>query len=411
MAFLFLLAPMLFIACGEGDGGLFRGEVEEIVRAEMAEAPAPQPPEPGLTATDVEKAIREAISEVLPQESGLTQSQVEEIVQTAIDANPQLQPGFTLADVEEAIRAEERLSRTEVEQIVRAAIANIPEPPAGLTAADAERITRGVMASVPPRSPPAEFTKFFVEDAISRYETLGLDTTLAYYNRQESVDGQWYVFIIDENDLVMGHPDPHRLGLDLKGWVGTDANGYNFGPDILSATEDGKWVSYVYRNPDDGGPGSNNTGTLQLKNVWVLRHNGLLFASGWYINADEFTKTFVATAARVFRTEGLEGTIAYFASPEIEFAGLRSAIEYYNSADNVEGNWLAFIADTNGTIIDHYQKEMVGKSLEDLLGTDMLEATAGGNWVTTEDMRVWVVSDNGLTFGSGRHRSRDGSGD
>ena len=66
------------------------------------------------------------------------------------------------------------------------------------------------------------------------------------------MDGQWYVFIIDENDLVIAHPDPGRLGLDLKGWVGTDANGYEFGPEMLSATEDGKWVSYVYRNPGSG---------------------------------------------------------------------------------------------------------------------------------------------------------------
>ena len=53
----------------------------------------------------------------------------------------------------------------------------------------------------------------------------------------------YYVASMDENDLVMGHPDPERLRLDLKGWVGTDANGYKFGPDMLSATEDGKWVS------------------------------------------------------------------------------------------------------------------------------------------------------------------------
>ena len=46
------------------------------------------------------------------------------------------------------------------------------------------------------------------------------------------------------------HPDPGRLGLDLNGWVGTDANGYRFGPELLSATEEGKWVSYVYQNPE-----------------------------------------------------------------------------------------------------------------------------------------------------------------
>ena len=166
----------------------------------------------------------------------------------------------------------------------------------------------------------------------------------------------------------------------------------------------------MYRNPESGGIGADPTATLQLKNAWVVRHDGLLFASGWYINADEFTKDLVAAAVRVFRVVGLEGTIAYFASPEIEFAGLRSAIEYYNSANNVEGDWFAFIADTGGTIVDHYNKEMVGRSVADLFGTDMFETTADGNWVTTEDTRVWVVSDNGMTFGSGWHRIHDESG-
>ena len=332
----------------------------------------------------------------MPQpESGLSKEEVERIVESAIAAIPTPQPGLTSAQVEDAIRT---------------ALADMPQPGPGLTPAEAEQIARGVVASIPPKSAPAEYTKFFVEKAISRYETQGLDATLAYYNRPESVDGQWYVFIIDENDTVIGHPESQRLGLDVNGWVGTDANGYNFGPDMLSATEDGKWVSYVYRNPESGGIGDDHTGTLQLKNAWVVRHDGLLFASGWYIIADEFTKSFVAAAVRVFRSVGLEGTIAYFNSPESDFAGLTAAIEYYNSAENVEGNWFAFIADESGTIVDHYDKSMVGRDLRNLLGTDTFEATAEGNWVTTEDVRVWVVSDGGMTFGSGWHSGHAGSG-
>ena len=202
------------------------------------------------------------------------------------------------------------LSRAEVEEIVRDELAEMPAPSAaesGITAEEAERIARGVVASIPPRSAPADYTRFFVEKAISRYQTHGLDATLAHYNRPESIDGQWYVFVIDENDLVIAHPDPGRLGLDLKGWVGTDTNGYNFGPEMLSATGEGKWVSYVYENPESGDLGARHTGELELKNVWVVRHDGLLFASGSYIDADEFTKFLVATAARVFREVGWRG--------------------------------------------------------------------------------------------------------
>ena len=203
LAVLAVLTVVLLAACGNGGGeaGLSPAEVEEIVRAELSEAPA----EPGLAAGQAEEAIRKAMAEMPQPDAGL--------------------------------------SSTEVEKIVQAAIAGIPEPQAGLTVAEAERIARGIVASIPPKSAPVEYTRFFVEKAINRYETLGLDATLAHYNREESVDGQWYVFIIDENDLVIGHPDAQRLGLDLKDWVGTDANGYNFGRDMLSATSYGKWVS------------------------------------------------------------------------------------------------------------------------------------------------------------------------
>ena len=519
LAALAMLAVLLLAACRGGEEGLSRAEVEEIVQAELAEAPAP---EPGLTSADVEEAIRRALADMPQPEPGLTENEVEQIVEAAIAAIPEPQAGLTTAQVEEAIRR---------------ALTDMPQPAPGLTAAEAERIARDVVASIPTRSAPAEYTRFFVEKAISRYETqgldatlayynrpesidgqwyvfiadenqtvvahaaspdlvgkhasqalgpnsypagsalaasatesgawfdytianpasaavetkhawviihdglifgsgwyergpdksdapsytrafvqqatnlydaVGLDATLAYYNREESIDGQWYVFIIDENDLAIGHPDPGRLGLDLKGWVGTDANGYNFGPDMLSATEDGKWVSYVYRNPESGGLGI-DFDHLELKNAWVVRHDGLLFGSGWYIDADEFTKSLVATAARVFREVGLEGTIAYFASPDIAFAGLAAVIAYYNSAENVEGDWFAFIADQSGTIIDHYDKAMVGRDIKDLLGTDTFEATAEGNWVTTEDVRVWVLGQDGMTFGSGWHSGHDES--
>ncbi len=373
-AALAVLVLVLLAACGNGEGdadaGLTRADVQEIVREEMADAPAPPERSPGLTADEVEEAIRRALADPPQPETGL--------------------------------------SKGEVERIAEAAVAAIPEQQAGLiTAEEVERIARGVVASIPPRSAPAEYTKFFVGKAISRYDTQGLGATLAHYNRPGSVDGQWYAFVIDESGLVIGHPDAQRLGLDLRGWVGTDANGYNFGPDMLSATEEGKWVSYVYENPESGDFGAGYTGELELKNVWVVRHDGLLFASGWYINADEFTKSLVFAAVNTFRLVGLEGTIAYFSGPESVYSGLAATIEYYNSAENVEGDWFAFIADESGTIVDHYHKDMVGTDISDIFGTDMFEVTAEGNWVTTEDVRVWAVGYDGMTFGSGWHSGHD----
>ena len=185
LAALALLTALLLAACGDGDAGLSRAEVEEIVQAELAEAPAP---EPGLTSADVEEAVRRTLAEMPQPEAGL--------------------------------------SENEVEEIVKAAIAAIPEPQAGLTTAEAERIARGVVASIPPRSAPADYTRFFVEEAISMYETQGLDATLAYYNRPESIDGQWYVFIADENQTVVAH----AAVPDLVGKHASQALGHNSYP-------------------------------------------------------------------------------------------------------------------------------------------------------------------------------------
>ncbi len=334
---LLLILPAMFVACGGGDAGLSRAEVEEIVRAEMA---------------------------AQSQDSGAS-------------------PGVVPADVE---------------GIVNDAIAGMPQPEPGLTRAEVEEIVRTAIASMPSKSAPADYTRHFVGNAIARYEAQGLDATLAHYNSPQSVDGQWYVFIIDENDLVIGHPDPERLGLDLKGWVGTDLNGYEFGSATLAADEGGAWVSYVYRNPESGGIGS---GDFELKNVWVERRDGLLFASGWYIDADAFTEQLVTVAVDKYRDLGLTGTMAYFASPGSALAGLDAAIAYYNAAETVDGKWFAFIGDPSGKIVGHSDPSMIGGDTRDLFGGEPVHAHEEGEWVESESLRVFVAEYDGHVFGSG----------
>ena len=101
LAALAMLAVLLLAACGDGDPGLSRAEVEEIVREEMADAPAP---EPGLTSADVEETIRAAMADMPQPEPGLSKEEVERIVESAIAAISTPQPGLTSAQVEDAIR-------------------------------------------------------------------------------------------------------------------------------------------------------------------------------------------------------------------------------------------------------------------------------------------------------------------
>ena len=119
-----------------------------------------------------------------------------------------------------------------------------------------------------------EFTVDMVKQALKRYEKDGREATIKYYNSAESVNGEWYVFILDENDQIIAHAVPEQLGRDLKGDLGVDSAGYRFGDVMLKADEQGLWVDYLFFNP--------NTGNQEYKHSWVVRHDGLLFGSGWY---------------------------------------------------------------------------------------------------------------------------------
>ena len=124
----------------------------------------------------------------------------------------------------------------------------------------------------PSKADARGYTRAFVEQAINLYDAIGRDDTVAYYNTEDSVDDQWYVFIIDEEGYTIGHYAPRFRGRDPNTRV--DSTGYFYGDDLLAATESGRWVDYVLVNPE--------TGDNQQKHTWAVRHDGLIFGSGWY---------------------------------------------------------------------------------------------------------------------------------
>ena len=80
----------------------------------------------------------------------------------------------------------------------------------------------------------------------------------------------------------------------------------------------------------DGNPGLG----LMVGSNW--RSARYLRGSGWYVDAYEFTKSFVAAAVSKFSAVGLEGTVEYFAGSESDFAGLAAAIASTWQASQVE---------------------------------------------------------------------------
>ena len=121
------------------------------------------------------------------------------------------------------------------------------------------------------KSDPAGYTVSFVQQAIDRYEREGREAAFAYFDSEESEDGPWYTSVL-EDGRIAAHPTEGLRGDEVAPL--TDINGYNFGPDLLAATEEGAWVTYVFRNRESGQD--------ERKHSWVVRHDGLLFVSGWY---------------------------------------------------------------------------------------------------------------------------------
>ncbi|MYD53891.1 MAG: hypothetical protein F4W96_06275 [Chloroflexi bacterium] len=252
---------------------------------------------------------------------------------------------------------------------------------------------------VPDVTDPAGYTKWFVEQAIARYERDGREAMLAYYNSLQSIDGQWYMFIMDEDDVVVAHRNQ-----DLIGVPGVDVNGpdgYPAGRMVIEvASVEGSWVDYQFHNPE--------TGRGEIKHSWIVRQDGLIFGSGWYESAPSktddpggYTKSFVARAIELY-----------------DVLGRDALIEYYNTAESVDGPWYVFVIGEDGRNVAHQVRDLIGLvaaevDIDGYPAGAMVVAVASeeGAWVDywytnletnrSETKHSWVVKHDGLIIGSG----------
>ncbi len=254
-------------------------------------------------------------------------------------------------------------------------------------------------ASAPPKWEAAEYTKHFVKTAIIKYDAEGLDATVDYYNTKESVDGQWYMLIFDQDDMMLAHAaNPDLVGHPASVAVGP--NNYPAGEAVVAAAdEDGAWFSYSSINP--------TTGAAESKHSWIVEYEGLTFGSGWYergprkSDAPAYTNAFVGRAINLYDAVGREDTVAY-----------------YNTGESVDGQWYVFIIDGDGYTIGHHNPMFRGRdpslrvdATGYFYGDELLGATESGRWVEyvllnpeTGDNRqkhTWAVRHDGLIFASG----------
>ena len=215
------------------------------------------------------------------------------------------------------------------------------------------------------------------------------------------MEGQWYVFVLDEDDVLIAHaPTPTLVGRNAKDIRGPD--GFPTGLQVVAnATPDGAWLSYTWVNPESG--------EAQTKHSWVVVHDDLVFGSGWYEpgpSRDElgaYTQAFVRRGIDLYNALGLQATL-----------------DYYNSSQSLDGPWYLFVFDENDVLIGHAATpSLVGLHARDVLGPDgfpaglqvVANATPDGAWLSytwvnpesgeAQTKHSWVIRRNGLVFGSG----------
>ena len=249
-------------------------------------------------------------------------------------------------------------------------------------------------------------TKEYVNKAIAKYDQDGLDATIARYNSQDSLDGQFYLFLIGADDLYLAHPIfPHLIGTDIKDVVGSD--GQELGREIALATEEGVWVEYLWPHPVSR--------KEQQKVTWAVRHEGLIFASGYYAGGPESGPPAWQNA------DPKEYTLDYVerAIERYEREGLQSMLNYYNSVASFEGEWYLFATDADDIYHVHpLLPDLIGTDIKDVVGSDgyelgkeLAKAAGEGVWVEylwphpvtlKEVSKVgYAVRRDGMLFASG----------
>lgn len=286
----------------------------------------------------------------------------------------------------------------------------------GLVAAACGNDDDGGETGPPPKTERDAFTKWYVQQAVDRYQETGRQATIDYYNNEAGADDQWYVFIMDANSgITVAHATiPSRVGANSSQRV--DITGHAYGPLLKGSPESGHWVDYVFYNPltDTGG----------TKHTWAKRQDDLIFGSGWY--EDSFpvprpTKAEPGSYTRAF----VEDAIWFY-----ESNGRSALIDHLNSPDStdppsVDGQWYGFAFDLDGVVLAHPTvPDNVGQTLHEILGgtpeglaaaDEMVTATETGKWVDYtylnpqsgdwETKHTWIVKRDDIHIASGWYES------
>ena len=241
------------------------------------------------------------------------------------------------------------------------------------------------------------------------HDNEGIEAVIDYYNSPESADGERYVFVLEDRADGL-YTVAHATIPDLVGTtrVRIDARGYDYGAAFAATTRAGRWVNYIFLNPD--------TGQEELKHTWIVRRGDYLFGSGWYEpvptqdDPSGYTRLLVADA------------VAFYAQ-----SGLEAVLDRYNSPESVDGPWYVFVLeereDGTYTLAHATRPERVGLTHVRIdtrgvdYGLDFARTPRAGHWVDyvflnpetgQEELKhTWIVRRGDYLFGSGWYEAAE----
>lgn len=130
---------------------------------------------------------------------------------------------------------------------------------------------------IPSRVDAAKIVKQQVAAAIARYQEVGRQVFDEISKTDgDYIDGELYVFVLNAGGVSLAHAaNPSLVGQNLYNLQ--DSTGAFIVQGILeTASPEGAWGDYLFENP--------LTGNEEPKRSWVVKHDGLIFGSGYYYN-------------------------------------------------------------------------------------------------------------------------------
>lgn len=126
------------------------------------------------------------------------------------------------------------------------------------------------------RGTPEE-AQAMVARAMAAYDDMDAAVFFGIVNetpKPEFFDRDLYIFVVDETGTTVAHAaSPNLVGTDVTTLLDADFKAFG-SAFVTEATPEGAWVDYRWEDPE--------TGTIEPKSSWVVRHDGYIFGCGVY---------------------------------------------------------------------------------------------------------------------------------